>query len=174
MAGATVPLLILALLVCAGIAAQHFPISLGSGHKVTLGGTVYFAEVLLLGPLLAVPVVAASDLLGQGLLVLRRDPQTRITAGAWRGPPSTRPARAGDRRRGTVYALSVGLAGGRRRGRPGLPPRRLPAGPGPRAAHRPRAAGTMFLVNSLALSAMVALAGGSAYGRSGAPGSTGA
>ena len=70
----TLPLLTVGLLVGAAVVAQHFPFSLGTGHKVMLGGAVYFADVLLLGPLLAVPVVGASELLGQALLTLRRDP----------------------------------------------------------------------------------------------------
>jgi signal transduction histidine kinase len=154
------PLLTVGLLVCAAIAAQHFPFSPGTGHKVMLGGAVYYADVLLLGPVLAVPLVAASALLGQGLLALRRDP---VSGRRRRGPAgiafNTALPVLATAAGGAVYGLLLwgwpGAGGWSALVPGGAPPAQalglLAAG---------AAAGTMYLVNSLAVATMVALSRG--------------
>ena len=132
------PLLTVGLLVCAAVAAQHFPFSLGTGHKVMLGGAVYFADVLLLGPLLAVPVVAASELLGQGAAGAAPRP---VSGRRRRGPAgvafNTAQQVLATAAGGTVYGLLLwGWPGAG--GRSALVPRRRPAGAGARPARRRR------------------------------------
>ena len=151
------PLLTVGLLVCAAVTAQHFPFSLGTGHKVMLGGAVYFADVLLLGPVLAVPVVAASALLGQGLLALRRDP---VSGRRRRGPSgvafNTALPVLATAAGGAVYGLLLG-------GWPGAGgwSALVPGGAPPAQALGLLAAGaaavTMYLVNSVAVATIVAL-----------------
>ena len=151
------PLLTVGLLVGAAVAAQHFPFSLGTGHKVTLGGAVYFADVLLLGPLLAVPVVGASELLGQGLLALRRDP---VSGRRRRGPAgvafNTAQQVLATAAGGAVYGLLLwgwpGAGGWSALVPGGAPPARRSACSPPA-----RAAVTIHVVNSVAVSTMVAL-----------------
>jgi len=58
------------------VAAQHFPLEVAPGYKVTASSAAYVAALLALGPPAAVALVATAQLLGGLGLALRRDPAT--------------------------------------------------------------------------------------------------
>jgi signal transduction histidine kinase len=59
-----------------GVAAQHFPLEIAPGYKVTVSSAAYFAALLTLGPPAALALVLAAQLLGGLGLFLRRDAAT--------------------------------------------------------------------------------------------------
>ncbi len=69
------PPLAAALLLLA-VAAQHFPLEIAPGYKVTASSAAYFAALLVLGPPAALALVAVAQVLGGLGLFLRRDPAT--------------------------------------------------------------------------------------------------
>jgi signal transduction histidine kinase len=143
----------LAVLVVASVVAPHFSVTLAPGYKVTLATVVYFADALLLGPAGAVPVVALSELLGQGTLALRRDPATGRPR---RGPKAMIFNTAQDVLAvglgSLVYAALLPLA---TRGEPPAGVAMVPAGPAGLAAAAV-AAVVMYLTNSGLVATIVA------------------
>ena len=69
------PALAAALLLLA-VAAQHFPLEVAPGYKVTASSAAYVAALLALGPPAALALIAIAQLLGGLGLSLRRDPAT--------------------------------------------------------------------------------------------------
>ena len=137
---------LLPLLVGLAVAAQHFPLTLAPQHKTNAAVAVYFAALLIFGPMAGMAVTAASQLIGGGTLAFRR---SRATGQRMRGLP------------GIVFnaaqlALAVGAAGVLY---DALSPRDLP---GLILSWRslcalPLAAATLYLVNSGAVATMVGL-----------------
>ncbi len=60
------------------VVAQHFPLAVAPGYKVTASSAAYVAALLALGPPAAVALVAVAQLLGGLGLMLRRDPATGL------------------------------------------------------------------------------------------------
>src|SRR5215217_1108030 len=65
-----------ALLLLLAVIAQHFPLEVAPGYKVTVALAAYVAALLTLGPPAAVALAVAAQLLGGLGLWLRRDPAT--------------------------------------------------------------------------------------------------
>lgn len=139
-------LFLMVLLLGLGILAQHCPLTIEPGHKVDVSIAVYFASLLLLGVPAAMLLVAASQLVGQGTLALRRDPAT--------GRPmrSVRSVLFNT----SQFTIAAGLAG---LVYYSLLPHRVPA-PLDRPENLgavPAAAAAMYLVNTLSVAVMIGL-----------------
>jgi len=65
------------------VVAQHFPLEVAPGYKVTVGGAAYLAALPTLGPPATLVLVAGAQLVGGIGLMLRRD---RATGRRLRGP----------------------------------------------------------------------------------------
>lgn len=63
-------------LIAVGVAAANFPVTITPRYKTDATPAVHIAAVLLFSPALAVAVVGASRLLGDGILCLQRNPTT--------------------------------------------------------------------------------------------------
>ncbi|MDQ3703066.1 MAG: HAMP domain-containing histidine kinase [Chloroflexota bacterium] len=142
-------------LVAVAVATQHFPVFPGPGRKSDLSQAVYMTVVLVLEPALAVPVVAISQLLGQGTLALRHHPATGRRLHSLRGVAfNTAQWVLATTLGGLVYVSlrpDVTAAEGDWLGIPNVP-----VGPGGIAAAA--AAGVViYLVNTIAVAFMVAL-----------------
>ena len=137
---------LMALLVGLAVAAQHFPLLLAPRCKVDVADAVYFACLLLFGAPLAILLVGASQLLGQGTLALRRSP---TTGKRLRSPRSVLFNTA-------QFMLATGLAG---LAYYAVLPHQAPAPLG-RTENLwavPAAAAAMYLANSGAVAAMAGL-----------------
>jgi PAS domain S-box-containing protein len=67
------PVLVATLLLFA-VAAQHFPLEIAPGYKVTASSAAYFAALLVFGPPATLVLIGVGQLLGGLGLFLRRDP----------------------------------------------------------------------------------------------------
>jgi signal transduction histidine kinase len=146
-----VQLAVVAGLVLAAAVAQHFPITLNPGHKATLAVAVCYAAALLLGPALAVPVVALSQALGQGTLMLRRSGGGGRARGLRGAVFNTAQAVLATAAGSVVYAVLLPYAGAT-----GPVAGTVPAGPLGLVAAAVAAA-AMFLVNTALVATIVAL-----------------
>jgi PAS domain S-box-containing protein len=65
-----------AILLLLAVGAQHFPLEVAPGYKVTASSAAYYAALFTLGPPAALALIATAQLLGGLGLYLRRDPAT--------------------------------------------------------------------------------------------------
>jgi PAS domain S-box-containing protein len=135
-----------AVLAALGVAAQHFTVHVGPQRKIDAAIGVYVAALFLLGAPAAMLVVGASQLVGQGTLVLRRNP----TTGMRRRSARSVLFNAGQ------FALATGLAGLVYYSQlPHTAPVTLQRQENLWAV--PAAAATLYLANSLAVAGIVGL-----------------
>jgi signal transduction histidine kinase len=134
-------LLVVAELAALTVVAQHFPLALGPRRQLDLSLAVHFAIVLVAGMPLAMAVVGASEGLGQGTLMLRRNPHT------------------GKRMRGlygVLFNTSQAMLAAAVAGQVQAAVLALPAAPFGLLAV-PAAAAALYLANTLAVAVMVGL-----------------
>ena len=67
---------LMGVLILLGALATNFPVAVAPRYKADAAPAVYLAAVLLFSPAAAVAVIASSQLLGEGVLCLRRNPAT--------------------------------------------------------------------------------------------------
>lgn len=146
-----------AVLLALAIVAQHFPLVLAPGRKVTPAPAVYFAAALQFGPAGAALLVAAGQVLGGASDALRRRDAAGRRLHSWQSLLFNAAQRALAAAAGAgVYAALLGT------GANGPPPAALEQPASLWAV--PAAAVAMYLANTFAVAVMVALQRGRPLG----------
>jgi signal transduction histidine kinase len=146
---------VFAQLVAMSVLAQHFPLAIGPRRKQDLTQMVHLAILVLAGTPLAVLLVGCSEAVGQSLYLLRRDKQGRRLRGINSVLFNVGQITLGIAAAGVVGSGARGLTAGV------TLPGRLVLGIDPATLSGVvSAAATLYVVNTVAVAAMVALHGG--------------